>query len=137
MGVVSFRWGNSAMTRLTAIVSAVIISLIASMAWAIHHYRDNAITFKEQRDKATVRAETAETVSNSVVTAMNLINDISRVTQNAKTELSQAGEQRVIYIRQALEGDQCAKQLVPAAAADSLREYSDGLRAGAGGPDKR
>lgn len=107
------------------------------MAWAIDHYRDNAITFKEQRDKATVRAETAETVSNSVVTAMNLINDISRVTQNAKTELSQAGEQRVIYIRQALEGDRCAKQLVPAAAADSLREYANGLRSGSGGPDKR
>ncbi|MEQ0013739.1 MULTISPECIES: DUF2570 domain-containing protein [Klebsiella] len=125
------------MSRLAAIISAVVICLIVSLGWLASHYRDNAITFKEQRDKATVRAETAETVSNSVVTAMNLINDISRVTQNAKTELSQAGEQRVIYIRQALEGDQCAKQLVPAAAADSLREYADGLRAGAGGPDKR
>ncbi|HFT3225930.1 TPA: DUF2570 domain-containing protein [Klebsiella pneumoniae] len=125
------------MSRLAAIISAVVICLIVSLGWLASHYRDNAITFKEQRDKATVRAETAETVSNSVVTAMNLINDISRVTQNAKTELSQAGEQRVIYIRQALEGDQCAKQLVPAAAADSLREYADGLRSGAGGPDKR
>ncbi|WP_334659577.1 DUF2570 domain-containing protein [Klebsiella aerogenes] len=125
------------MSRLTAIISAVIICLLVTMAWAIHHYRDNAITFKEQRDKATVRAETAETVSNSVVTAMNLINDISRVTQNAKNELSQAGERRVIYIRQALEGDQCAKQLVPAAAADILREYADGLRSGASSPDKR
>lgn len=125
------------MSRLTAIISAIVICLIVSLGWLASHYRDNAITFKEQRDKATVRAETAETVSNSVVTAMNLINDISRVTQNAKTELSQAGEQRVIYIRQALEGDQCAKQLVPAAAADSLREYADGLRTGAGGPDKR
>ncbi|HCD4326862.1 TPA: DUF2570 domain-containing protein [Klebsiella pneumoniae] len=115
----------------------LVIALIGGLAFLVNHYRDNAITFKEQRDKATVRAETAETVSNSVVTAMNLINDISRVTQNAKTELSQAGEKRVIYIRQALEGDQCAKQLVPAAAADSLREYADGLRAGAGGPDKR
>ncbi|HIB5698241.1 TPA: DUF2570 domain-containing protein [Klebsiella pneumoniae] len=115
----------------------LVIALIGGLALFVKHYRDNAITFKEQRDKATVRAETAETVSNSVVTAMNLINDISRATQNAKTELSQAGEQRVIYIRQALEGDQCAKQLVPAAAADSLREYADGLRAGAGGPDKR
>lgn len=115
----------------------LVIALIGGLAFFVNHYRDNAITFKEQRDKATVRAETAETVSNSVVTAMNLINDISRATQNAKTELSQAGEQRVIYIRQALEGDQCAKQLVPAAAADSLREYADGLRAGAGGPDKR
>ncbi|GBE70395.1 lysozyme [Enterobacter sp. KINAN-G] len=72
-----------------------------------------------------------------MITTMNLIRDISQATQNAKTELSQAGEQRVIYIRQALEGDQCAKQLVPAAAADSLREYADGLRAGARGTDKR
>ncbi|HDU5811508.1 TPA: DUF2570 domain-containing protein [Klebsiella aerogenes] len=125
------------MSRLTAIICAVAICLLVSMAWAINHYRDNAITYKDQRDKATVRAETAETVSNSVVTAMNLINDISRVTQNAKTELSSEGEMRVIYIRQAVEGDQCAKHLVPAAAADSLREYADGLRAGAGGPDKR
>ncbi|WP_288648551.1 DUF2570 domain-containing protein [uncultured Klebsiella sp.] len=125
------------MNRLIAVISAIVICLIVSLGWLASHYHHNAITFKEQRDKATVRAETAETVSNSVVTAMNLINDISRVTQNAKTELSQAGEQRVIYIRQALEGDQCAKQHVPAAAADSLREYADGLRAGAGGPDKR
>lgn len=125
------------MSRLTAIISAVVICLLVSMVWAINHYRDNAITFKEQRDKATVRAETAETVSNSVVTAMNLINDISRATKHAKTELSQDGEKRVIYIRQALEGDQCAKQLVPAAAADSLREYADGLRSGASSPDKR
>lgn len=125
------------MNRLIAVISAIVICLIVSLGWLASHYRDNAITFKEQRDEATVRAETAETVSNSVVTAMNLINDISLATKNAKTELSQAGEQRVIYIRQALEGDQCAKQLVPAAAADSLREYADGLRTGAGGPDKR
>lgn len=114
-----------------------VLVVISLLAWRVSYYRDNAITFKEQRDKATVRAETAETVSNSVVTAMNLINDISRATQNAKTELSQAGEKRVIYIRQTLEGDQCAKQLVPAVAADSLREFADGLRTGAGGPDKR
>ncbi|EMM1885679.1 DUF2570 domain-containing protein [Klebsiella pneumoniae] len=125
------------MNRLIAVIIAVVICLMVSLGWLASHYHHNAITFKEQRDKATVRAETAETVSNSVVTAMNLINDISQATQNAKTELSQAGEKRVIYIRQALEGDQCAKQLVPAAAADSLREYADGLRAGAGGPDKR
>ncbi|MBK0162124.1 DUF2570 domain-containing protein [Klebsiella sp. S69] len=123
------------MSRLTALLIAVVACIIVSLGWALNHYYDNATKFKEQRDKATVRAENAETVSNSVITAMNLINDISRITQNAKTELSQAGEQRVIYIRQALEGDQCAKQLVPAAATDIMREYADGLRAGAGGPD--
>ncbi|HCD9614519.1 DUF2570 domain-containing protein [Klebsiella aerogenes] len=114
-----------------------VLVVISLLAWRVSYYRDNAIAYKDQRDKATVRAEAAETVSNSVVTAINLINDISRATQNAKTELSKEGEQRVIYIRQALEGDQCAKQLVPAAAADSLREYANGLRFGASSPDKR
>lgn len=31
----------------------VVIVLLVSMAWAINHYRDNAITYKDQRDKAT------------------------------------------------------------------------------------
>lgn len=41
------------MSRLTAIICAVAICLLVSMAWAINHYRDNAITYKDQRDKAT------------------------------------------------------------------------------------
>jgi prophage endopeptidase len=40
------------MSRLTSIVCAVVICLLVSMAWAINHYRDNAITYKDQRDKA-------------------------------------------------------------------------------------
>ena len=41
------------MSRLAAIICAVVICLLVSMAWAINHYRDNAITYKDQRDKAT------------------------------------------------------------------------------------
>lgn len=41
------------MSRLTAIICAVVICLLVSMAWAINYYRDNAITYKDQRDKAT------------------------------------------------------------------------------------
>ncbi|MBL5882573.1 lysis protein [Lelliottia aquatilis] len=41
------------MSRLTATVFAVTICLLATMAWAINHYRYNAITYKGQRDKAT------------------------------------------------------------------------------------
>lgn len=115
----------------------LVVAVIGMLVLFVNHYRNNAIAYKDQRDKATVRADTSEAITSNVITTMNLIRDISQATQNAKNELSQAGEQRVIYIRQALEGDQCAKQLVPAAAADSLREYADGLRAGARGTDKR
>ncbi|HBW0103408.1 TPA: lysis protein [Klebsiella aerogenes] len=47
------------MSRLTAIIRAVIICFLVTMAWAIHHYRDNAITYKDQRNKATEKLSLA------------------------------------------------------------------------------
>lgn len=41
------------MSRLTAIVATFIILLIASLLWAVKHYRDNALDYKQQRDEAT------------------------------------------------------------------------------------
>ncbi|CAM6806626.1 DUF2570 domain-containing protein [Enterobacter hormaechei] len=115
----------------------LVLVLIGVLALLVNHYRDNAITYKDQRDKAKVRAETSEATTNNVITTMNLIRDISQATQNAKNELAKKGETRIVYIRQALEGDPCANQLVPSAAADSLREYADSLRSGPSGADKR
>lgn len=110
---------------------------VLSIAWTINHYRNNAITYKDQRDKATVKASSSEAITNNVITAMNLIHDISQATQNAKNELAENGETRIVYIKQALEGDSCAKRLVPSAAADSLREYANTLRSRSRGTDKR
>ncbi|MEV4591814.1 lysis protein [Enterobacter ludwigii] len=47
------------MSRLTSIICAVVICLLVSMTWAINHYRDNAITYKDQRDKATEKLSLA------------------------------------------------------------------------------
>ncbi|HCJ9594329.1 lysis protein [Escherichia coli] len=41
------------MNRVTAIISALVICIIVCLSWAVNHYRDNAIAYKEQRDKAT------------------------------------------------------------------------------------
>ncbi len=41
------------MSRVIAIFGAVIVCLIIGLGWAVNHYRDNAVTYKEQRDKAT------------------------------------------------------------------------------------
>ena len=38
------------MSRVTAIV-ALVICIIVCLSWAVNHYRDNAITYKAQRDK--------------------------------------------------------------------------------------
>ena len=41
------------MSRLAAIISAVVICLIVSLGWLASHYHDNATEFKRQRDKVT------------------------------------------------------------------------------------
>lgn len=35
-----------------AFVALLLLACVLSLAWAINHYRNNAITFKDQRDKA-------------------------------------------------------------------------------------
>ena len=39
------------MSRVTVIISALVIRTIVCLSWAVNHYRDNAITYKAQRDK--------------------------------------------------------------------------------------
>jgi hypothetical protein len=80
----------------------LVVMLIGVLAFFVNRYRDNAITYKDQRDKAVVRANTSEAITNNVITAMNLIRDISKATQNAKNELAQKAT-RIVYIRQALQ----------------------------------
>ncbi|MCZ8755965.1 lysis protein [Escherichia albertii] len=39
------------MSRVTAIISTLVICIIVCLSLAVNHYRDNAISYKEQRDK--------------------------------------------------------------------------------------
>ncbi|EAB5378232.1 lysis protein [Salmonella enterica] len=39
------------MSRLTAIIIAVVVCIIVSLGWAVNHYRANATEYKKQRDE--------------------------------------------------------------------------------------
>ncbi|MEF3100109.1 lysis protein [Raoultella terrigena] len=54
------------MSRLTAIISAVVICLIVCLGWLANHYYTNASEFKKQRDKATENLS----VANATITDM-------------------------------------------------------------------
>ncbi|EJW8627597.1 lysis protein [Escherichia coli] len=47
------------MSRVTAIISALVICVIVCLSWAVNHYRDNAIAYKEQRDNKASELEKA------------------------------------------------------------------------------
>ncbi|EAB6379050.1 lysis protein [Salmonella enterica subsp. enterica serovar Altona] len=41
------------MSRVTAIIIAVVVCIIVSLGWVVNHYRDNATEYKKQRDEKT------------------------------------------------------------------------------------
>ncbi len=47
------------MSRVTTIISALVICIIVCLLWAVNHYRDNAIAYKEQRDNKASELEKA------------------------------------------------------------------------------
>ncbi|GKP37804.1 lysis protein [Klebsiella quasipneumoniae] len=48
------------MSRLAAIISAVVICLVVCLGWLASHYHDNATEFKRQRDKANEQLSLAK-----------------------------------------------------------------------------
>ena len=75
------------MSRLTAIICAVVICLLVSMAWAINHYRDNATTYKDQRDKATKSLRLANDTIKDMQTRQR---DVAALDAKYTKELSDA-----------------------------------------------
>ncbi|EPT0356772.1 lysis protein [Enterobacter hormaechei] len=78
------------MSRLTAIICAVVICLLVSMAWAINHYRDNAITYKDQRDKATEQLTLANATIKDMQTRQR---DVAALDAKYTKELADAKSQ--------------------------------------------
>jgi prophage endopeptidase len=75
------------MSRLTAIICAVAICLLVSMAWEINHYRANAITYKDQRDKATEQLSLAKATIKDMQTRQR---DVAALDAKYTKELSDA-----------------------------------------------
>ena len=48
------------MSRLSQITFRRVICIIVCLSWAVNHYRDNAITYKAQRDKNARELEAGE-----------------------------------------------------------------------------
>jgi len=46
-------------SRVAAIIYALVICIIVCLSWAVNHYRDNAIAYKEQRDNKASELEKA------------------------------------------------------------------------------
>ncbi|EMG7110358.1 lysis protein [Enterobacter cloacae] len=75
---------------MSSISCVVVICLLVSMTLAINHYRSNAITYKEQRDKATEKLRLA----NATIKDMQIRQrDVAALDAKYTKELSDAKSQ--------------------------------------------
>lgn len=75
------------MSRVTAIIIAVVVCIIVSLGWAVNHYRDNAITYKDQRDKATEKLSLANATIKDMQTRQR---DVAALDAKYTKELADA-----------------------------------------------
>lgn len=75
------------MSRLTAIIIAVIACIIVSLGWAVNHYRDSAMDYKKQRDTAVNKAALAKATITEMKTRQR---DVATLDAKYTKELSDA-----------------------------------------------
>lgn len=75
------------MSRVTAIISALIICIIVCLSWAVNHYRDNAIAYKEQRDN---KASELEKANATIVDMRKRQRDVAELDARYTKELADA-----------------------------------------------
>ncbi|ENF6482326.1 lysis protein [Escherichia coli] len=78
------------MSRLTAIIIAVVVCIIVSLGWAVNHYRDNATEYKKQRDEKTQALNLANATITDMVTRQR---DVAALDAKYTQELADAKKQ--------------------------------------------
>ncbi|ELC6654317.1 lysis protein [Salmonella enterica] len=75
------------MSRLTAIIIAVVVCIIVSLGWAVNHYRDNATEYKRQRDEKTQALNLANATITDMTTRQR---DVAELDAKYTQELADA-----------------------------------------------
>lgn len=75
------------MSRLTAIIIAVVICLVVCLGWLVMHYHSNATEFKRQRDKA---AEQLSLAKDTIADMQTRQRDVAALDAKYTKELADA-----------------------------------------------
>ena len=94
------------------IISALVICIIVCLSWAVNHYRDNAITYKAQRDKNARELKLA----NAAITDMQMRQrDVAALDAKYTKELADAKAEMMLCVMMlplVVVGDCTSKQSV-------------------------
>ncbi|HDS7795555.1 bacteriophage lysis protein [Raoultella ornithinolytica] len=84
------------MSRLTAIISAVVICLIVSLGWLANHYHTNSTEFKRQRDEKVKALDLANATITDMTTRQR---DVAALDAKYTKELADAKAENDALLR--------------------------------------
>ncbi|AAN79906.1 lysis protein [Escherichia coli] len=88
--------GDRSVSRVAAIIYTLVICTIVCLSWAVNHYRDNAITYKAQRDKNVRELKLA----NAAITDMQMRQrDVAALDAKYTKELADAKAENDALLR--------------------------------------
>lgn len=122
------------MSRLTAIISAVVICLVVCLGWLVMHYHNSANQQEARAETAEQQVNTAQAITSNVLTTMTIFNTIVEANKNAREQIALDASGASADIRVAVANDDCTNRPLPAGAVKRMQQFANGLRQSAGGP---
>ncbi|WP_181002440.1 hypothetical protein [Pectobacterium odoriferum] len=115
------------------------LALVAGIAigWYVQGLRWDADAAERDSNVSAANEQRAETITSNVITSMRIINTITRANADAKQQIQNESETRIVHIRQSLSGERCAANPVPADVVNRLREHADRIRNSSSSADSR
>ncbi|MEN4977558.1 exotoxin [Erwinia billingiae] len=118
-----------------AVAIAALLLMVVALCITVKLQSSSKALLTQQNEQLKQEKTSAEAITKNVLKATALFNDIAQATHDDNQSSNSDSEGRVVIIRQAIKGDPCAAQPVPAAAADQLRANRNKIRSGATGTD--
>ena len=115
------------------VIAAFFFTVIGSFIWSANHYYSKYQHEKKRADEAVHNVESATAITRHVLQSLQNVNTVIEVNQHAKQQIALESQRTQEDIKVAVADDDCASRPVPAAAADRLRKFANGLRERSGG----
>ncbi|HCI7351175.1 TPA: DUF2570 domain-containing protein, partial [Klebsiella pneumoniae] len=96
------------MSRLAAIISAVVICLMVCLGWLVMHYHNAAAEQKTRADGAEQQVNSTQAITANVLTTMTIFNSIAEANKNAKEQIALDASGAAADIKVAVANDDCA-----------------------------
>ncbi|WP_186378105.1 exotoxin [Yersinia kristensenii] len=115
----------SGLKNIFTYLPALLLIILAGLSL---HYYNQADEWRDKADAAAKERDEARFILSNQVRTIQLFNDIARVNEDAKKQITLDSQRTKAGIKSDIANDDCTNRLVPTSAIDWLRAHSDKIR---------